>query len=108
MPISASRRTLMFQLLAYGERDLAQRIRTLTPDEMDRIAWRADSYIATAGESGQALALASVDVLEGASRPLARSRRNMKDGMAAERVRFDPWPVGFWGRTFEDIEESVR
>ena len=65
MPIHATRQTLIDDLLAYGESGLAARISSISPEQMDRIADRADLYVIDNPLIAKALALAAVAVLEG-------------------------------------------
>jgi hypothetical protein len=79
--IHVRRDTLVRVLLAHGEDDLAERAPSLTDEDLKRIGERADDC-AFSGEhalrSGasmgvsRAISLATVDVLEGASRELHR------------------------------------
>lgn len=106
MPVWMSRRTLMSSLLAYGENDVAALIPTLTTEQMDAIVDVAARR--GAGPIAQGAALAAVEVLEGRPRELARTRRSMVDAEAARSIVFAPWPEGFWGRRFEEIEDKSQ
>jgi len=115
MPTHITRQGLIDTLLAYGESAVAARIPSISPDEMDRIADRADDYGATNPLIAKALALAAVEVVEGRPRPLARARRKFgqarladadagSDPSARRSPTFRRWPENFWGTTMERVE----
>jgi hypothetical protein len=74
---------LALELWRYGEDDLWRRVLTASAPAMDAIGERADWYVfhgeKTANGASmlldEAFALAAVEVLEGAARPLRRERR---------------------------------
>jgi hypothetical protein len=79
-------------LLAHDEDDLAERVPSVTDEELERIGQRAGDYAFSAEHalpSGssmgtlRAISLAAVDVLEGASRELHRKNSHRR-GPAAE------------------------
>jgi hypothetical protein len=85
--VVAQREALALDLRRYGEHDLADRVLAVRPHDLLRIAARADHYIFSkqhALRSGanmpiaKALALATIDVLEGTPRKLRRKRRAPK------------------------------
>ena len=80
VPVSVRRELLEANLRTYGEDELAARISTLTEAEMQRIGEVADRYLYTPERPliAKAVALATIEVLEGAGRPLKRSRRRLK------------------------------
>ena len=80
MPVSTTRELLQADLRTYGEDELAARVPTLGEAEMRTIAEAADRYLYTPERPllAKAVALAAVEVLEGASRPLKRNRRRLK------------------------------
>ena len=104
-PMSASyqmsRRHLASSLYAYGEGPLAERIPTISPEEMDHICDRVIQIAADGRLFASAEAAAAVEVLEGAARPLARSRRRLADMALADNLTFEPWPRDFWGYDHE-------
>ena len=78
MPPEDERRAIAADLWAYGEDGLAERAADLTDEQLDRLgelAW--DWSIETSGAKllSKAIAMAAVEVLETAPRPLARQRR---------------------------------
>jgi hypothetical protein len=85
--VVVQRDTLAIDLRTFGEDDLADRVPALGDADLARIWERADHYVYSdehalkSGGSmliGKALALAAVDVLEGASRDLRWKRRRLK------------------------------
>ena len=80
MSVSVSRELLEADLRTYGEDELAARIPSLSEAEIQRIGEVADRYLYTPERPliAKAVALATVNVLEGASRPLKRNRRRLK------------------------------
>ena len=78
--ISISRELLQINLRTYGEETLAQRVPILSDDEMREIGEVAGRHATTGGVRliDKAVTLAAVEVLEGANRPLKRSRRRLK------------------------------
>jgi len=78
--VSVSRELLEADLRTYGEDELAARIPSLSEAEIQRIGEVADRYLYTPERPliAKAVALATVNVLEGASRPLKRNRRRLK------------------------------
>ncbi|MGH2885874.1 MAG: hypothetical protein ACRDPA_24805 [Solirubrobacteraceae bacterium] len=79
-PIRVRRDTLAEMLRSHGEDDLAERVVSLTDDELTRIgtlgayyAWSEDAFALGGGMGGaRALSLASIDVLESTGRDLRR------------------------------------
>jgi hypothetical protein len=77
------RTRLALELWRYGEDDLWQRVLTASAPTMDAIGERTDWYLfqgepdASGGSMliDRAFALAAVEVIEGAARPLRRDRR---------------------------------
>jgi hypothetical protein len=70
VPVSATRELLQADLRTYGEDELAARIPTLSEAEMQRIGEVADHYLYAPQKPpllAKAVALAAVEVLEGAS-----------------------------------------
>jgi hypothetical protein len=111
MPIHTTRQSLIDDLLAYGESAVADRISSISAEQMDRIADRADDYVTENPLIAKALALAAVEVLEGEPRPLARARRQF--GQAHARTTdlsstFRAWPESFWGTIMERIDRLAR
>lgn len=80
MPVSVKRELLEANLRTYGEDELAARISTLSEAEMQRIAEVADRHLYTPERPiiDKAVAMAAVEVLEGVSRALKRTRRRLK------------------------------
>ena len=87
MPISCTPEMLAVDLRTYGEDDLAERVLSAEPGMLERIFGRADHYVYSdeyASPSGgsmllsKALALATIDVIEGQPRPLRWKRRRLK------------------------------
>jgi hypothetical protein len=81
VPVSTSRELLQANLRTYGEDELAACILTLSDAEMNKIGEVADHYLYAPGKPpllAKVVALAAVEVLEGASRPLKRNRRRLK------------------------------
>jgi hypothetical protein len=78
--ISISRELLQINLRTYGEEALAPRVPSLSDAEMHKIGEAAGRHATTGGVRliDKALTLAAVEVLEGGSRPLKRSRRRLK------------------------------
>jgi hypothetical protein len=82
-------------LLAHGEDDLVGRVPSLTDVELKRIGERADHYAfssehavppcGTSMGTSRALSLATIDVLEGASRELQR-KDGQRDPSAEEQA----------------------
>jgi hypothetical protein len=78
MGMRPSRETLASMLRRHGEDDLAERAPSFTDDEMGRIgtlgayyAWSEDAFALGSGMGGaRALALATIDVIEGNQRDL--------------------------------------
>ena len=111
MPVYTTRQNLIDTLLAYGEPALADRIPSISPEEMDGIADRADHYAFQGMLFAKAVSLATVDVLEGRSRPLARTRRKFdrsKPPASDGSGGFRQWPEKFWGTIKERVERSSR
>jgi hypothetical protein len=89
--IHVRRATLVQCLLAHHEDDLAERAPSVTDEELKRIGERAEHYAFSdehrveGGSMGttRAVSLATVDVLEGASRELHR-RDGQRRGSSAE------------------------
>ena len=90
--IHVRRDTLVRVLLAHREEDLLERVPCLTDEELKRIGERAEHYAfspehahPSGGSMGtsRAISLATVDVLEGASRELHR-KEGQRD-FAAEK-----------------------
>jgi hypothetical protein len=83
-------------LLAHGEDDLAERVPSLTDEDLKRIGERADHY-AFSGEhalrsgasmgGSRAISLATVDVLEGASRELRQKEAQRDRSVEEEALR---------------------
>lgn len=101
-----SRRHLAASLYAYGEAQVAERIAKISAEEMDRIGDRVIQIAADGRLFASAEAAAAVEVLEGAARPLARSRRRMADMALADHLQFQPWPRDFWGYDHERWENA--
>ncbi len=81
VPVSTSRELLQADLRTYGEDELAARILTVSDADLKKIGEVADSYLYAPGKPpllAKVVALAAVEVLEGASRPLKRNRRRLK------------------------------
>lgn len=76
--VSTSRELLQADLRTYGEEELASRVPYLDDAAMRRIGEVALPHACTGMLIAKALALAAVEVLEGASRPLKRGRRRLK------------------------------
>lgn len=97
------RSSLALDLWRYGEDELWKRSLTLPDRTMEQIGERADYHLThgpttRAGDSmliAKALALAAVEVLEGHSRPLKRTRRRSdSDFPGLPRVR--GWIAAHW------------
>ena len=94
--MSPSRQTLAGMLREHGESDLAERASTFTEDEMARIgtlgayyAWSEDAFALGSGMGGaRALALATIDVIEGNERDLHWHHRRVE----VERFGLSPEP----------------
>jgi hypothetical protein len=80
VPVCVRRELLEANLRTYGEDELAARISTLSDAEMQKIGEVADRYLYTPERPliAKAVAMATVEVLEGAGRPLKRARRRLK------------------------------
>ena len=81
VPVSTRRELLQADLRTYGEDELAARILTVSDADLKKIGEVADSYLYAPGKPpllAKVVALAAVEVLEGASRPLKRNRRRLK------------------------------
>jgi hypothetical protein len=97
------RSSLAVDLWRYGEDELWKRVLTLPDRTMRQIGERADYYLlhgptTDAGKSmliAQALALAAVEVLEGAARPLKRMRRRPEKEFPGF-PRFRSWIARRW------------
>jgi hypothetical protein len=78
--ISVSRELLQINLRTYGEEALTLRVPNLSDAQMQKVGEVAGRYATTGGVHliDKALTLAAVEILEGASRPLKRSRRRLK------------------------------
>lgn len=81
IPVNTPPAGIRLALHHYGEDDLAERARRLTPDEHARICAVTGHKVFDDGVLllARAVALAAVEVLEGTARPLARSRRRPLD-----------------------------
>lgn len=81
IPVNTQPAGIRLALHHYGEDDLAERARRLTADEHARICGVAGHKVFDDGVLllDKAVALAAVEVLEGAGRPLARRRRRPLD-----------------------------
>jgi hypothetical protein len=98
------RSSLAVELWRYGEDELWKRVLTLPDRTMKQIGDRADYHLThgpttrASGESmliARALSLAAVEVLEGQSRPLKRTRRRPKSEFPGlPRVR--SWIATHW------------
>lgn len=86
------RDTLLRVLLAHGESQLAERVPSLTDEDLERIGKGAGHYAfsrehglasGTSMGSSRAISLATVDVLEGAPRELHR-KEGQRDRSAEE------------------------
>ena len=82
MPVTCSREHLERQLLAYGEDSVAKQFIGLAEDRVQQIHERAMYYACQPDTPAgvpmlldKALAMAAVEVIEGASRALHRKRR---------------------------------
>lgn len=93
MPVVTSRQHLADDLRSYGEDELAARVPQLSDADMNRIGDLADRYLFAdeyATPSGgsmliaKALALAAIEVMEGAPRELRRKRRRLQAGPAPD------------------------
>ncbi|GAA2083278.1 hypothetical protein GCM10009780_21860 [Actinomadura alba] len=73
--INTSRVRLRYDLLTYGEEELAEKVRDLTDDEVRAIGKRAFdlTFSTTKGHLDLALTLAAVETMEGGPRPLRRT-----------------------------------
>lgn len=87
MPVSCTPEMLAVDLRTYGEDVLAESVLSAEPGVLERIFDRADHYVYSdeyARPSGagmllsKALALATIDVIEGQPRPLRWKRRRLK------------------------------
>lgn len=87
MPVWSRPDLLAIDLRSYGEDDAAERVLHSSVDELQRIYDRADHYLygdKYAKSSGGspliawALAMAAIEVMEGAGRPLRWKRRKLK------------------------------
>jgi len=103
-----SRNTLVRALLAHDEDDLAERVPTVTDEELQRIGQIAGDYafpaeVLAPGPTSsmgttRAISLAAVDVLEGAPRKLRRDLMQRRGPAAEEdalrRLRLFTGPPG--------------
>ena len=80
MPVEVDRETLALDLRSYGEDELAARVATLDDQQLERIYARADDHLYgdAAGLIPKAVALATIEVIEGAPRELRWKRRKTK------------------------------
>jgi hypothetical protein len=87
VPVVQEPELIAVDLRTYGEDDVADRIPTLSPDQLQRIYDRADFYLYSdehARPSGAspylawAIAMAAVEVVDGHRRPLRWKRRKLK------------------------------
>jgi hypothetical protein len=93
--IHVRRNTLVRCLLAHDERDLVERVPSVTDEELERIGERADWYAFSSEDAmpndsmgtSRAISLAAVDVLEGASRELKRSDGERDPGVEERALR---------------------
>jgi len=76
--MNLTREHLAVNLRTYGEDDLAVRALTLSDDEMRRIGERAFDHSLTGMLFAKAVILASIEELEGQSRPPKWNRRKLK------------------------------
>ncbi|WP_285701961.1 hypothetical protein [Actinomadura sp. NBRC 104412] len=78
--IRTNRERIRLDLLSYGEDHLAGRAAGITDDQLRRIGERGLQLVLSdaQGKLYLAIAMAAVEVLEGAPRPLARKRRKLK------------------------------
>jgi hypothetical protein len=83
MTVVTSPSSLAEDLRAYGEDEVAERVRRFTPVELARVSRLASGYaLRTVGKNergmllAMALAMAAVEVAEGSPRPLKRNRRS--------------------------------
>jgi hypothetical protein len=78
--IRTNRERIHLDLLSYGEDDLAGRAAGIADEELRRIGERGFELLFgdAQGKLYLAIAMAAVEVLEGAPRPLARKRRKLK------------------------------
>lgn len=65
-------------LLSYGEVELANKVDTLTDNEIKVIGQLAVKYIAQFNLVDQTIACGAVEYMEGTYRPLKRKKRDMK------------------------------
>jgi len=94
MGMRLSRETLGSMLRSHGEDDLADRTPSFTDDEMARIgtlgayyAWSEDAFALGSGMGGaRAIALATIDVIEGNQRDLRwhHSKEEVEAGLSRE------------------------
>jgi hypothetical protein len=93
--IHVRRNTLVRCLLAHDERDLVERVPSVTDEELERIGERADWYAFSSEDAmpndsmgtSRAISLAAVDVLEGASRELKRRDGERDPGVEERALR---------------------
>jgi hypothetical protein len=87
VPVIREPEFIAIDLRTYGEDEVAARVPTLTPEDLERIYERADHYLyseAYARPSGASpylawtVAMAAVEVMEGKQRPLRWKRRKLK------------------------------
>ena len=80
MPIVAELSSISTDLLAYGEDDVARWVLSLSSEQHDQLGHLAAEILYRSKENmylAKALALAAVQMHEGAARPLKRKRRMM-------------------------------
>jgi hypothetical protein len=88
--IETDRWTLAEELSSFGEDSLSPAALQLSDEDMVRLWLLAGDLLLKerARSSGEAIALAAVEVIEGNQRPLARKRRRPQ----ANRLRFEQTP----------------
>jgi hypothetical protein len=87
--------TLVRTLLAHDEKELVERVPSVTDAELKRIEERADYYAFSSEDAmrngsvgtSRAVSLAAVDVLEGASRELKRRDGERDPGVEERALR---------------------
>ena len=79
--VHSSLHQIATDLLAYGEKDLANVVLTLDTQQHERLAVAAAEYLYLPNSSGllaYCLAMAAVIIIEGRERPLKRKKRLME------------------------------